>query len=186
MFKESNSFEGAESQIDPAGPSTAHPGSCQHGHPQSSDHLISPCACCSPVFAELVKHMAFDETDMADPKFWARKNRCKDQQVRNAILVNAKILTVDDSFSEVSAMAIKDGKIVSVGDERSVRENADDDAEIIDCGGNTILPGFIEPHMHFFPIASIGRLRIRAGHGGRAAPGGRAPSRRTTPPTLGA
>lgn len=158
MFKESNSFEGAESQIDPAGPSTTHPGSCQHGHLQRHDHLISPCACCSPVFAELAKHMAFDETEMADPKFWARKNRCKDQQVRNAILVNAKILTVDDSFSEVSAMAIKDGKIVSVGDERSVRENADDDTEIIDCGGNIILPGFIEPHMHFFPIASIGRF----------------------------
>jgi predicted amidohydrolase YtcJ len=34
---------------------------------------------------------------------------------------------------------------------------AGEDAAIVDCGGRTVLPGFIEPHMHFFPIAILGR-----------------------------
>lgn len=154
MFKESNLLEGSESQIDLVDTTTRQ----SAYHHQDHQHHISPCACCSPVFAALVKQMDLDDTEMADPEFWRQKNRCIHQQVRNAVLINAKILIVDDTFSEVSAMAIKDGKIISVGDEKSLVENADDAAEIIDCGGNTILPGFIEPHMHFFPIASIGRF----------------------------
>lgn len=122
------------------------------------EHQISPCSCCSPVFAELLERMEIDDDQLTDVEFWSQKNRCKDQIVRKVILINARILTVDDTFSEASAMAIKDGKIVSVGDEKQVREAADDDSEVIDCNGRTILPGFIEPHMHFFPIASIGRL----------------------------
>ncbi len=119
---------------------------------------VSPCACCSPVFADLVRTMDVADTEMADPEFWKSKNRCADQQVRTAVLVNARILTVDDQFSEATTMAIKDGKIIVVGDEAAVREAADDDSEIIDCDGKVILPGFIEPHMHFFPIASISRF----------------------------
>ncbi len=127
-------------------------------HSVMHSRLTSPCSCCSPVFAELASQMNLDDNRLGDPTFWQRKNRCADQSIRNAVLVNARILTVDDDFSEATAMAIKDGKIHAVGDEQSVRENADDDAEIIDCEGKTILPGFIEPHMHFFPIASIGQF----------------------------
>lgn len=115
-----------------------------------------PCACCSPVFAELAQD-ALDVGDLTRKSYWAGLNRCN-ARVRNAVLVNAKILTVDLAFTEASAMAVKDGRIVAVGSESAVRVEADADAEIIDCNGKTILPGFIEPHMHFFPIASIGRF----------------------------
>ena len=33
-----------------------------------------------------------------------------------------------------------------------------DTLQVIDAKGRIILPGFIEPHMHFLPIATIGRL----------------------------
>ncbi len=129
-----------------------------HADFHAVSRVISPCSCCSPVFADLVSQMDLDDIKLHDSGYWQKKDRCKDQPVRNAVLVNARILTVDQDFSEVTAMAIKDGRIQAVGDEQSVRENADDDAEIIDCGGKIILPGFIEPHMHFFPIASIGQF----------------------------
>ena len=133
------------------------PGEYDHSRTSGHCHEVSPCACCAPVFAELVKHMKHSYTELADPEFWRGKNRCRDSKLRNAIFVNAKVLTVDEAFSEATTMAIKDGKILAVGDEADVREEADDDAEIIDCRGRVVLPGFIEPHMHFFPIAVIGR-----------------------------
>jgi len=142
---EKNSFS-AELEIDP-------------GFVVARQHQdVSPCACCSPVFADLVKYMDVCDAEMADPAFWRARNRCADQPVRTAILTNAKILTVDDEFSEATSMAIKDGKIIAVGDEAEVREAVDEGSEVIDCEGKIVLPGFIEPHMHFFPIASIGRF----------------------------
>jgi predicted amidohydrolase YtcJ len=36
-----------------------------------------------------------------------------------------------------------------------VKAAAGAEAEIVDCGGRAILPGFIEPHMHFFAIAMM-------------------------------
>ncbi|MCZ6501108.1 MAG: amidohydrolase [Gammaproteobacteria bacterium] len=141
-------FEEQKSHFDTGDPSTA---LLVH------QHEVSPCACCSPVFAELAQTMSVPDEELTDPAFWRKKNRCTGQAVRNAILINAKVLTVDESFSEASALAIKDGKIVAVGDDASVKAAADDDAEIIDCQGKIVLPGFIEPHMHFFPIAAIGR-----------------------------
>jgi len=57
-------------------------------------HEVSPCACCSPVFAELAQTMNVPDEELSDPAFWRKKNRCRGQAVRNAILINAKVLTV--------------------------------------------------------------------------------------------
>ncbi|MCH7743272.1 MAG: amidohydrolase [Proteobacteria bacterium] len=142
-------FEEQKSQFDPGDPCTTL---------SVRQHEVSPCACCSSVFADLMQTMEVLDEKLTDPDFWRKRNRCKEQAPRNAVLINAKVLTMDESFSEASAMAIKDGKIVAVGDDAMVRAAADADAEIIDCQGKIILPGFIEPHMHFFPIATIGRF----------------------------
>ena len=37
-------------------------------------HEVSPCACCSPVFAELAQTMNVSDEEPADPVFW-RKSR---------------------------------------------------------------------------------------------------------------
>ncbi len=70
------------------------------------------------------------------------------------IVYNAKIVTVDDaSFTSsvgtiAQAMAIRDGKILAVGDNGLIRALAGPQTELIDLKGRTIVPGMIPVHNH--------------------------------------
>ncbi|MBB1286210.1 amidohydrolase [Flavisolibacter sp. BT320] len=73
---------------------------------------------------------------------------CAQKKKADLLLHNGKVYTVDASFSVASAMAIKDGKILEVGDSKTLLD-AYDDAEKIDAGGKAVYPGFIDAHAHF-------------------------------------
>ena len=64
------------------------------------------------------------------------------------LLHNARIYTVDAKFTMASAMVVKDGKILEVGDSKKLAV-AYDANEKIDAGGKTVYPGFIDAHAHF-------------------------------------
>lgn len=72
------------------------------------------------------------------------------------LFVNGNILTVDADFSTAEAIAIRGDRIVAVGSRDTVTQSAGESARIIDLHGKTVLPGFIEPHMHFALIAGLG------------------------------
>ncbi|HRD28717.1 MAG TPA: amidohydrolase family protein [Caulobacter sp.] len=88
---------------------------------------------------------------------WNRRGPARETPAGTQVLVNARILTIDSAFSTAEALAHRDGRIVAVGARADVMAQAGEEATILDCGGRTVLPGFIEPHMHFFPIAILGR-----------------------------
>lgn len=69
-------------------------------------------------------------------------------QIADAILVNGKILTVDKQFSVREALAIRDGKITAVGSTAEVRKQAGPQTRVIDLQGRTVIPGFIDSHIH--------------------------------------
>lgn len=77
---------------------------------------------------------------------------CTSRQYADTLLVNGKIITVDKNFSVAGAVAIKDGKFLQVGDEKTIRQLAGDGTKIIDLKGHTVIPGLIEGHAH--PIAA--------------------------------
>ena len=62
------------------------------------------------------------------------------------LLFNGKVLTVDKAFSIRSAVAVKDGKIVAVGGDELARRFPD--ARKVDLHGRTLMPGFIDTHLH--------------------------------------
>ncbi|WP_079526002.1 amidohydrolase family protein [Halobacillus hunanensis] len=66
----------------------------------------------------------------------------------DVIFFNGDVLTMDDSFPQASAVAVKDGMIAAVGDDSFVYEWKTEDTEIIDLNGKTLMPGFIESHIH--------------------------------------
>lgn len=81
-------------------------------------------------------------------------------EAQNTVIFrNGIVLPVDSGFSEHSALAIRGNKILAVGSAESVTEAAGRDARIVDLDGRVILPGFIEPHMHFALMAGLGHLR---------------------------
>ncbi len=66
------------------------------------------------------------------------------------IIVNGKLITFDDGQPSASALAIRDGEIVAVGSSDDVTNLAGPDTVIHDAAGATVLPGFIESHLHLF------------------------------------
>lgn len=74
----------------------------------------------------------------------AYKNKEADLVVRNA-----RIITLDSANSVHQAMAIKDGRIVELGPEQEILNRYSATATY-DAAGQTIYPGFIDGHCHFF------------------------------------
>jgi predicted amidohydrolase YtcJ len=70
------------------------------------------------------------------------------QQPADAILHNAKILTVDSRFSIAQAVAIKGDQIQAVGSNADVLLLAGPSTLKIDVKGRTIIPGLIDTHSH--------------------------------------
>ncbi|MFN8593608.1 MAG: amidohydrolase [Thermomicrobiales bacterium] len=71
------------------------------------------------------------------------------------ILVNGRIHTLDDDRPEASAVAIRDGRIIAVGDDDEIRSFAGADTVIEDLGGSAVVPGLIDAHNH---LASTGAM----------------------------
>ena len=61
------------------------------------------------------------------------------------IIKNAKIYTSDKDRPLASALAVKDGKFIYVGDEAGL---AAYDGDATDLGGKFIIPGIIDSHVH--------------------------------------
>jgi predicted amidohydrolase YtcJ len=64
------------------------------------------------------------------------------------VLKNANILTINPSRSYAEAIAIKEEKIVSVGTDKEVQPWIGKQTEVIDLNGKTVVPGFIDTHVH--------------------------------------
>lgn len=86
-------------------------------------------------------------------------SRASGPSAATTVFRNGVVLPVDAGFSQHSALAIRDGRILAVGDNESVAEAAGRGATVVDLEGRVVLPGFIEPHMHFLLMAGLGHLR---------------------------
>ncbi|RPH57568.1 MAG: amidohydrolase, partial [Acidobacteria bacterium] len=69
-------------------------------------------------------------------------------QSPDTILVNAKVVTVDDQFSLREAIAVREGKIVALGNSADLRKLAGRGTRVIDLQGRTVIPGLIDSHLH--------------------------------------
>jgi len=76
------------------------------------------------------------------------------------ILYNGKIITVDPNDTTAEAIAVKDGIIVGVGDYSEVKSLVRDDTKLIDLEGKTVVPGFIDAHVHLDCMATHTKLAM--------------------------
>jgi len=72
------------------------------------------------------------------------------QQV-DLLVYNARIYTVDSAFSTASALAVRKGKMVDVGDTDSLLLRYTS-GMLLDAAGKTIVPGLIDAHCHFLGL----------------------------------
>lgn len=64
------------------------------------------------------------------------------------IVVNGLVLTQDDAMPNATAFAVKGGRFIAVGSDADIRNLAAAGTEVIDAGGATVVPGFIDAHSH--------------------------------------
>ena len=65
------------------------------------------------------------------------------------ILFNGNLYTMDPKKPMVTALAVKDGRIIMTGDDREILAVKGKHTECIDLEGKAALPGFIDSHTHF-------------------------------------
>ena len=75
---------------------------------------------------------------------------CKKQNA-DTIVINANTYTVNDNFQKAEAFAIKNGKFIAVGTTKEI-QNKYDSENIIDAKNQTIVPGLIDAHCHFYGL----------------------------------
>jgi hypothetical protein len=73
---------------------------------------------------------------------------CNSKQKVDLIIKNARIYSVDESFSIHQSMAVNNGKVVALGTNEAI-ENQFSGKEIHHLDGKPVYPGFIDPHCHF-------------------------------------
>lgn len=69
------------------------------------------------------------------------------------VLLDGRVVTVDDRFSVVSALAIRDGRFIAVGSNEDVRVHIGPRTRVIEGRGRTVVPGFIDTHVHALGVA---------------------------------
>ena len=77
------------------------------------------------------------------------------------ILVNGKVVTVDDRFGIAQAVAVKGQRIVAVGNTAALRKLAGPNTKVIDARGRTVIPGLIDNHAHFVRVAEKWHSEMR-------------------------
>jgi predicted amidohydrolase YtcJ len=69
--------------------------------------------------------------------------------VQDIIFKNGTIFTMDQSQPRAEAVAIRDNRILAVGTAEAVQASIRAGARVVDLEGRTLMPGLIDPHMHF-------------------------------------
>lgn len=64
------------------------------------------------------------------------------------VIKNAQIFTASQTIGEAEALAIKDGRFIAVGTNDEIQQYIWPDSTIIDASGKSVLPGFIDSHIH--------------------------------------
>ena len=71
------------------------------------------------------------------------------------VLTGGNVLTMNSSQPCAEAVAVKGARIVKVGTNEEVRQLVGETTKVIQLNGKTVVPGFIDTHIH---VADFGRL----------------------------
>ena len=67
---------------------------------------------------------------------------------RDTVFTNANVIALDEHGTISDTLTVRNGRVFSLHGDTAARG-----AEIIDCGGRTIIPGFIDTHIHLYAYA---------------------------------
>jgi predicted amidohydrolase YtcJ len=83
------------------------------------------------------------------------------QPTADTVLLGGKIVTVDDRFTIVEALAVKDGRVIAVGSTAEIEKFKGAATQVLDLAGRTVIPGLIDNHAHFMRAAEYWHREVR-------------------------
>lgn len=72
------------------------------------------------------------------------------------IFYNGNLITMEPDQPFASAIAIDEQRILAIGSDEEILETAGPATKLIDLGGLTVIPGFVDPHTHLLKDFDIG------------------------------
>jgi predicted amidohydrolase YtcJ len=81
-------------------------------------------------------------------------------QIADTIIINASVLTMSREMPQAEAVAISGNKIIAVGSNDDIDELKGSATRTIDAVAGTVMPGFVESHMHLF-MGATGRRQLQ-------------------------
>jgi predicted amidohydrolase YtcJ len=79
--------------------------------------------------------------------------------VADTIIAHGRVYTGNSAEPWAEAVAVRDGKIIAVGDEQTIFKVRSAATTVIEAGGHLVLPGFVDCHVHFIG-GSLGLGRV--------------------------
>ena len=78
------------------------------------------------------------------------------------VLYNTKVITADETFTIAEAVAIRDGKFMAVGTNERILAMAGPNTRRLDLAGRSVVPGFIDTHLHSAFVGNSGFVSARS------------------------
>lgn len=75
------------------------------------------------------------------------------EESASLVVLNGKVLTVDERFSVAEAVAVRAGRFVYVGSNSGARSFIGDATRVLDARGKSVVPGLLETHVHTAGVA---------------------------------
>src|SRR3981189_2935987 len=69
-------------------------------------------------------------------------------QPADMVLRGGRVITVDKDWHIAQAVAIKDGRLVAIGDDAAMTSRIGPNTQVIELAGKTVVPGLIDTHLH--------------------------------------
>lgn len=79
----------------------------------------------------------------------------------DTVFYGGTVVTVNEKQPETTALAIKDGNIIAVGDQAGILQDyVGSNTQLVDLKGRTLMPGFVEPHLHITITAFLENIAL--------------------------
>jgi predicted amidohydrolase YtcJ len=77
------------------------------------------------------------------------------QAAADLILTNGHIYTVDNAHPEVTALAVRGGRVLFVGSDAEARALSGGSTRVVDLHGAVVFPGFVDAHAHLLGLGTM-------------------------------
>ncbi|XP_060179177.1 protein LONG AFTER FAR-RED 3 isoform X8 [Lycium barbarum] len=99
---------------------------------------------------------------IADLLNWRSSSSCLSEEVADLLVTNGTIYTSDETLPFADSMAIRNGRILRVGNYSSIKKLERTWTKELNLDGKIVVPGFIDSHVHFIPGGlQMARVELR-------------------------